>query len=112
MTHVLKRDHLVSNLLLGELFADDVFVFRVIRTVGAGIHTVVGEIERRKKHNAVAVDVFFDFFGRGKDFIIEVFFFTHQKHCGFAVRETFKGFGFFERFLDISPVMFMGFCKS
>ena len=35
----------------------------MIRAIGAGIHAVIGEIERREENDAVAVDFFLDFTG-------------------------------------------------
>lgn len=56
VTEVLKGNHLAGDFFLRELLADDVLIFSVIRAIGAGIHAVIGEIERREENDAVAVD--------------------------------------------------------
>ena len=63
VTEVLKSNHLAGDFFLRELLADDVLIFCVIRAVGAGIYAVIGEVERRKENDAVAVDFFLDFTG-------------------------------------------------
>ena len=63
VTEVLKGNHLAGDFFLRELLADDVLIFSVIRAIGAGIHAVIGEVERRKENDAVAVDFFLDFTG-------------------------------------------------
>ena len=63
VTEVLKSNHFAGDFFLRELLADDVLIFSVIRAIGAGIHAVIGEIERREENDAVAVDFFLDFTG-------------------------------------------------
>lgn len=48
VAHILKCNNLCGNLLLGQLFPGNVFVFQMIGTVGAAVDTVVGQIKRRK----------------------------------------------------------------
>ena len=61
VSHILKRNDLLPHLLLRQLFPLDVLIFRVVGAVGAAVHTVIREIERRKKDNAVAVKGELDF---------------------------------------------------
>ena len=55
MPHVLECHDLLPHFLLRQLFPLDVLIFRVVGTVGAAVHTVVREVERRKEDNAVSV---------------------------------------------------------
>ena len=57
MPQVLQRDHFTANFVLRELLADDVFVFGVVWAVDAAVDAVIGKIEGRKEHDALAVDV-------------------------------------------------------
>ena len=60
VAHVLQRDDLAADLLLRQLFARDMAVFLMIRAIGAAVYTVVGEVQRRKHHDAVAVELLLD----------------------------------------------------
>ena len=61
--HILKSYNFAADFVLCELFARHLAVGVVISAVTAGIHALVGQIERRKEYNAVAVNVLFDFHG-------------------------------------------------
>ena len=64
VTQILQCDDLGAHLVLGQLFARNVLVLRVIRAVNAAVDAVVGQIERRKNHDAVAVKRQFDLLGQ------------------------------------------------
>ena len=55
VSHVLKGDDLCPHFVLSQLLAGDVFVLQMIRTVQTSVDAVVGQIQRRKKNDAVAV---------------------------------------------------------
>jgi len=56
MAHVLKSNDLVPYFLLSELFAGNVLVLHVIRTVHAAVHAVIRKIQRREHDYSVAVE--------------------------------------------------------
>ena len=60
MTHILQGNDLASDLFLGKLDAGNVFVFHMIRAVHTAVDAVVGEIERGKHDDAVAVEGLLD----------------------------------------------------
>ena len=62
VAHVLQGDHLGADLLLGQLLPGDVLVFQMVGTVEAAVDAVIGEIQRRENHDAVAVVGHLDFF--------------------------------------------------
>ena len=66
--HVLQGRHLADDFLLRQLFARNVLVLQVVGTVDAAVDAVVGEVERRKQHDAVAVERELDFLGELVDF--------------------------------------------
>ena len=61
VSHILKRNDLLPHFFLRQLFPLDVLVFRMVGTVGAAVHTVVREVERRKEDDAVSVKGELDF---------------------------------------------------
>ncbi len=61
----------------------------MIRAVDTAIDTVVGQVERRKQYNAVAVKILFDLLGECENYRVPVLQFTVQQHCGFPVRKSF-----------------------
>ena len=64
VAQILQCDDLGAHLVLGQLFARNVFVLRVIRAVNAAVDAIVGQIERRENHDAVAVKRQLDFLGQ------------------------------------------------
>ena len=55
VSHVLQRHHFGANLVLGKLAARDGAVLGVIWAIQAAVHAIVGKVERREQHDAVAV---------------------------------------------------------
>ena len=113
VTQVLQRNHLPADIVLGELLADDVLVFGVVRAVCAGVDAVVGEVQGREKNDALTVDVFLHLNCGLHDFFIAVGKVAGQKHRRFAVGEPLKGKGLInERFNQRSVgLMFFGVRK-
>ena len=60
VTHILQGNDFASDLFLGKLDAGNVFVFHMIRAVHTAVDAVVGEIERGKHDDAVAVEGLLD----------------------------------------------------
>ena len=88
MTHILQRDNLAGNLFLRQLFAGDMAVFRVIRTVNTAIYAVIRQIQRRKHNNAVAVERQLDLLGQLIHLLDLFGNIAGQQHGGFAMRQT------------------------
>ena len=87
VAHVLQGDNLGANLLLRELAARNVAVLRVVGAVKTPVHAVVGKIERREQHNAVAVIGLLDVAGELADLGVHLRILAGQKHRGLAVSE-------------------------
>ena len=88
MTHILQRDNLAGNLFLRQLFAGDMAVFRVIRTVNTAIYAVIRQIQRRKHNNAVAVERQLDLLGQLIHLLDLFGNIAGQQHGGFAMRQA------------------------
>ena len=87
VTHVLQGDHLSANLLLRELAARNVAVGRMVGAVKAPVHAIVGKVQRREQHNAVAVIGLLDVAGELADLGVHLRILAGQKHRGLAVSE-------------------------
>ena len=87
VAHVLQGDNLGADLLLGELAARNVAVLRVIGAVQASIHAVVGKVQRREQHDAVAVVGLLDVAGELTDLGVHLRVFAGQEHRGLSVGE-------------------------
>ena len=73
VSQILQGDDFPADFLLCQLFSRNRPVDCVIRTVGAAVDAVVGEIERCEHDDAVAVEIFFDLLCQSVDLLI--FFF-------------------------------------
>ena len=89
MPQVLQRDHFTANFVLRELLADDVFVFGVVRAVNATVDAMIGEVEGRKEHDTLAVDVLLYLDRSVKNRLVAVREIARQEDGGFAVSEAF-----------------------
>ena len=96
VSHILKRDHFAGDLLLRKLFPPDVLVLAVIRTVGAAVHAVVRQIQRRKHHNAVAVELLLDLLCQSKNPFLFLRQLAFQKHGRLPMRKPFALRGLFQ----------------
>ena len=63
MAHVLQGDDLRFDLLLGQLFAGDVLILHVVRTVNTAVNAIIGQVKRGENDNAVAVKGQLDLLG-------------------------------------------------
>ena len=68
----------------------------MVRAVGASVDAVVGQVERREHHDAVAVEIFLDLFRQLVDLLILIFERTGEKDGSLPVGESFS----LLRFLD------------
>ena len=85
--HVLERRHLGGDLRLRQLFARNVLVFQMVGAVDAAVDAVVGEVERRKQHDAVAVERELDLLGELVDLGDLFGDVAGEQHRGLAVRQ-------------------------
>ena len=88
VTHILQRDNLAGNLFLRQLFASNMAVFRVIRTVNTAVYAVIRQIQRRKHNNTVAVERQLDLLGQLIHLLDLFGNIAGQQHGGFAMRQT------------------------
>ena len=104
VSHVLKRDNFAPDILLGQLFAGDVLVFVVIGTVGAAVDAVIGEVKRRKHHDAVAVKALLDLHGQFLDLLNQVRLFAFQQNRSLPMAEALAIVGALDQTLNQRPV--------
>lgn len=82
VAHILKCDDLLPDLVLRQLFPGDVLVLEVIGTVDAPVHAVVGQIQGREDHDAVAIEGQLDLFGQAIHLLNFFGDLTGQQHGG------------------------------
>ena len=70
--HILERDHLPADFLLGQFLSGDVLVLRVVGAVNAAVYAVVGQVKGGEHNNAVAVKVLFNLLRQGVNLLILV----------------------------------------
>ena len=63
VSHVLQCYDLGADFVLSELLAGNGLVLGVVRAVETAVDAVVRQVQRREKHNPVAVESLLDFFG-------------------------------------------------
>ena len=86
--HILQRDNLAGNLFLRQLFASDMAVFCVIRTVNTAVYAVIRQIQRCKHNNTVAVERQLDLLGQLIHLLDLFGNIAGQQHGGFAMRQA------------------------
>ena len=115
VTHILQRDNLAGNLFLRQLFASDMAVFCVIRTVNTAVYAVIRQIQRCKHNNTVAVERQLDLLGQLIHLLDLLGDIAGQQHGGFAMRQTgtvyagsrFLRTGLFQNAVDQLDVVFV-----
>ena len=85
VAHVLQRDDLRPDLLLGQLLSRDVLILTVIRTVDASVHAVIGQIQGREHDDPVAVKMLLDLFAQIKDLLYDRGILAFQQRCRLLV---------------------------
>ena len=85
VAHVLQRDDLGANLVLRELAARNLAVLGVIGAVQAAVHAVVRQVQRREKHDAVAVIGLLDVVRKLLDGGVHPRILASQKHARLAM---------------------------
>ena len=113
VAHILKRDDLLPDLVLRQLFPGDVLVLEVIGTVDAPVHAVVGQIQGREDHDAVAIEGQLDLFGQAIHLLNLFGDLTGQQHGGLPMGQALAvdaatgglGAGLFQNGVDESHVV-------
>ena len=88
MPHILQSCYLSDDFLLCQLFSADVLIFRMVRTVYTAVDAVIGEIQRRKHYNAVAVKILFNLLCQRVNFFVFFGNIAVQKHHCLSVRKS------------------------
>ena len=91
VSHILQRDDLGADLLLGQLLARDMLVLEMIRAVKTSVDAVVGQIQRRKEHDAVAVEGQLDLLGDLKHLLDLLRDLAGEQDGGLAVGQAGAG---------------------
>ena len=86
--------------------------FCVVRAVDATIHAVIGEVEGRKEHDTLAVDVLLYLDRSVKNCLVAVREITRQEDGGFAVSEAFALRSLMNQCFNERTVGLMFFCIS
>ena len=109
VTEVLQCNHFTLDFLHRELLAHDVLVLGVIRAVCAAVDAVVGEVERRKKHDALAVDVFLHLNGGVENALSDFRIIVGKQHSRFAVSKPLEGHHLVEQLINQGCVILVFF---
>ena len=110
MAHILQRNDLPAYLLLRQLFAGNMLIFQVIRTIDASVDTVIRKIERRKHDDPVSVEVFFNLPCQFVDFGGLLRNFTGQKDGCLPVIQSLFKLRLTDYFVYQLFVIFVGLC--
>ena len=110
MTHILKGNHFPADLILGELLPWDMLVLRVIRTVGAAVDAVVGQVQWREHDDTVSVEILLDLLGKFVDLLVLLLDGTGEQNGGLPVGQTFPFFGFLDDGVDQFHIFFVLIC--
>ena len=108
VSHILQGDHLRPHLLLGQLFTRDVLVFEMIGTIHTAVDTVIGQIQRRKNNDTVAIKALLDLLSDLIDPLNFLRILTSQQNTGLSVGQSgtfpalfgFPGSGLFQDLID------------
>ena len=110
MSHILKGDNFPADFLLGQFFPWDMFVLGMIWTVDTAVDTVVGKIQRRKKHDPVSVEILFDLFCQSIDLLVLILQITVQKDRRLSVAQSLSQPGLIQDLIDQFSVMLILLC--
>ena len=107
MPHILQCDDFRANLILRQFFAGDMFILKMVGAVQTAVDAIIGKIQRREHHDAVAVNVLFDLFCQRKDLCHFFRDITFQQHQCFPMGETFALGGFCQDRIDQGNIIFV-----
>ena len=112
VSHILKGDDLLPDLILCQFFSRDVLVLTVIRAVHAAVDTVIGEIQRSKHDDTVAVKMLLDLLAQCEYLPDDLRVLAFQQGRGLCIREAFVFPAFFEDLVHELEIIFMFLRKS
>ena len=87
--HILKGNDFLFDLFLGQLLAQNMLIFVVIRAINTAVHAVVRQIKRRKHHDAVAVISILDLARERVNLRIDLRIITREKQRCLAMGQPF-----------------------
>ncbi|GFI43335.1 hypothetical protein IMSAGC018_01004 [Lachnospiraceae bacterium] len=96
VSHVLQCNDLAADFLLSQFFAGDVLVFHMVRTVGTAVYAIVRQVQRCKKYDTVAIEVFLDLLCQPEDFLIHFFVFAGKENGSLSVGKSLAQSSFFD----------------
>ena len=88
MAHILQSNNFLPDFFLCQLAAGDMLIFVMIWTVQTSIDAVVGQIQRSKNYNSVAIKSILNFCRTVKNPLNNIWVFTQQQQNSFPVAQT------------------------
>ena len=107
VAHILQGDDLPADLLLGQLLAADGMVPLMIGAVDAAVHAVIGQVQRRKKHDALSVELLLDLPGQPVHPLIEIRQVAFQQHRRLPMAQALAVLRLFQYRGDELPIAFV-----
>ena len=108
MSHILQRCNLFYDFLLRQLFPCNMLVLHVIRTVHTAVDTVVGQIQRRKHNNSIAIEILLDLLCQLIALFDLLLVLAGEKHGSLPVRQTFALFRLSDDCIDQFQIVLVG----
>ena len=112
MPHVLQGNDLPGNLLLGQLLPGNVLVLHMIGTVHTAVDAIVGQVQRGKNHDPVAVKVQLDLLRQFVYLRQLVRQLACQQHGSLPVGQTLPQLCLFNDLIDQLHIRLVGICIS
>ena len=112
MSHILQSCHFFYNLFLGQFFPGYMCILFMIRTVYTAVDTVIGQIQRCKKHDPVSVKFFFNLCRKFIHFLNLVRHLTSQQHRSLSVCQSFAFLCFRKDLVNQFYIIFICICIS
>ena len=104
MSHILQRHNLPADFILCQLLPWDMLVLGVVGTVHTPVDAVIGQVQRRKQHDAVSVEILFNLLRQLINFLVLVLQSAVQKHHGLPVGQAPALSGLCQNLVDQLPV--------
>ena len=112
VAHILQGNDFLLDFFLGQFLPGNVLVLLVVGTVHTAVDTVVGQVQRGKQDDTLAVDLVFDLFGQVVDAFQDGGIFAGQEHGGFPMAQALQGAGFFQQALAVGRIFALFISKS
>ena len=110
MTHILQCNHLCRNLFLCQFLTWNCLILSMIRTIHTTIHAVVRQIQWRKHHDSVAINMLFDTTCERKHFMYQLLILTRQQQCCLTMRQSLIITGSLNQTFNKSPIILILIC--